>query len=195
MQQTRKSQSFLRALAWLALCCPAVGCGGVTPSVDLGESLTVAMTGVFEAPADATGNAEPKSMAMTLTGVALTAVDGSTVDLFAAEEAEPTEYRIISRGQIVFEADISDYVDVEFAALTVTFDPTVQGQGKYEDEMTTTLTSTTAAYAEPFTVENAKAVELGISVQWKNIVTRDEDADPPTEVMSSPGLVADLAGG
>lgn len=163
-------------------------CGGATSSsLALNETLTVAMIGVFEAPADAVGSAEPKSVTFTVEGVTMTATDGTAIELF---EGEPVDYKVVSRSQIIFEADLSEYVKHDFSSISVTFAPTIIGKGKYEDEMPATLTISSAVYADAFTVEKGKALSLDIAVQWKSTVSRDDEAK--TEAFSSPAFVADL---
>jgi hypothetical protein len=166
------------------------GCGSTSTTLELGEMLTVAMIGVFEAPPDAEGNAEPKFVKFDLEGLKLAAADGTEVELF--EEEEPLEARIINRSQIIYEASLADYVDTEFTSLTVTFGQDIVAGGKYEDEITAELPVAAAEYVDAITVEKAKGLRLTVQVQWKNILTRDEEADPPTETMTAPTLTLDL---
>src|SRR5690606_8331517 len=65
------------------------GCGTDPTKVDFSEKLTIAMNAVFQAPADATGNAEPKNLIITLNGLTVTSLEGETVDLF--EDSDPIE--------------------------------------------------------------------------------------------------------
>jgi hypothetical protein len=173
-------RAFARILAAAGACLPLGGCGQT--EIDLEEKLVVAMYGVFVAPADAAGNAEPKYQSYTLTGVGFTAADGTVVDLF--EDAEPVQLRIIDRSQIIFETVIHDHVDTAFASASVTFEPTV-GVGGAGDELTTTLPSPTLTLTEAFTVEKAKSRRLELKVQWKNTITRDAD-DPSLETVTPP---------
>lgn len=188
--QHKRTQQGLRIgglLATVAAASLLVGCGSMSTDLAVKETLAVVMTGVFESPADAIGNAEPKSLAFTLEDVTATTADGTVLDLY---DADPVQYVIISRAQIVAEAELTEYVDEVITALTVTFAADVVGKGKYDAEMTTTLTSASAIYQNTFTIEKAKAMQLDVNVQWKGIVTRDEEA--ATETMSSPAFVAEL---
>ena len=164
----------------------ATGCGQST-KLELTEKLTVAMQGTFEAPVDAVGNAEPKFVKFTLTGVSMTGLDGTVTDIY---KSDPLAVRIISRPQIIHEVEVKDYVGETFTQLTVTFDSAIEAGGKYEESMPLTLTTPNADYLGSIAVEKAKAMRLDISVQWKDTVTRDDDAK--TETMTSPALLMDL---
>lgn len=155
-----------------------VSCNQST-SIDLTEKLTVAMLGVFEAPQDADGNAEPRAMAFTLQSVKLNSADGTEIELF---EDDPTEYSIINRSQIIAEAEIADYVDQSFSGITVTFAPEVTVAGKIEPELPVTLVNSELLYEDLIEIEKAKSFRLNINVQWKNIVTHDEEAETETAV-------------
>ncbi len=164
------------------------GCGQT--SLKLDETLTVVMYGVFEAPADATGNVEPRSQTYMLTGVALLNADGTATSVM--KETEPKELKIISRAQIIEEASLHDYVGTAFAGLRVTFAPDVTGAGKYNPAMATTLTRTDADLLQTLTVEKATAVRLKLKVQWKNTVTRDDAVTPGTEEMRAPTFAVEI---
>lgn len=165
-------------------------CGAT--KIDLKESLTIAMFGAFEAPADATGNAEPRSQTYTLQDVALVAADGTVVDLY---DEDAKEVRIINRAQIIHAADLSDYKENSYASIRVQFAAGVVGAGNLEDELTLTLADPVIVYAQTFTVEKAIAQRLEIQVNWKNTITRDDDADPVTEVMAAPAFATQLVDG
>ena len=167
---------------------PFWGCAQST-KLDLTEKLTVAMQGVFEAPVDATGNADPKFEKFTLSAVTAVDSDGTSVNLY---EDDPKEFRIISRPQIIFEADISDYVDKSFNTVALTFDPTTTVGGKIESDLAVALTDASPMLTDTFTVEKAKGLRLDVKVQWKNTVTRDEDADPASETASSPTFTLEM---
>jgi hypothetical protein len=185
----RDSRAPLAALAWLVACLGLVGCGQT--ELDLDEKLVVAMYGVFEAPADAAGNAEPKYQTYTFTGLSLTGADGAVVDLFADADTEPTEVRIIDRSQIIFETSVHDYVDDKFTAASVGFDAAV-GVGGAGDELTTALPQPTLTLSEAFAVEKAKSRRLVVKVQWKNTITRDAD-DPTLESVAPPTFAMEWA--
>ena len=179
-----------RKLVSIILGLGLTACGST--KLELDESLTVAMLGVFEAPTDATGNADPRSQTYTLQDVSLVGLDGSLVDLFPDE---PKEIRIVNRSQIIHEADLSDYAEAVYAGIRVEFAAAVVGAGKIEPEMAVTLADPIVLYAQQFTVEKAIAQRLEIHVQWKNTVTRDEAADPVTEVMAVPTFATQLVDG
>jgi hypothetical protein len=161
-------------------------CGST--ALDLSEKLTVVMYGVYEAPVDATGNVEPRQQHYTLTDVSLINTDGSATSIFV--ESEPKDLVIINRAQIIEEAPLADYAETSFAGFRVSFASAISGSGKYEAEMPATLSSATADLLEPVTVTKAKVYRLNVKVQWKNTVTRDEDAK--TEEMSAPTFALGL---
>jgi hypothetical protein len=167
----------------------ALSACGQTTTLDLTEILSVAMQGTFEAPPAAAGNAEPKAVTFSIEGLTLTRDDGTVDDLFEGE-TEPKEVRIINRPQIVYEPEVHDFVDVAYTKLTLTLSATATAKGKYEDEMPVTLAQPVAEFVDTFTVEKAKGMRLDVSVQWKNTVARDDDAE--TETMSSPTFVLDM---
>lgn len=151
-------------------------------SLDLKERLTVAMLGIFEAPQDADGNGEPRSMAFTLQSVTLKSTEGSDVELF---EDDPTEFSVINRSQIITEAEIGDYVDQTFSGISVSFAPEVTVVGKIESDIPVTLVNSELFYEDLIEVKKAKSFRLNIKVQWKNTITRDEDAETETAVPPS----------
>lgn len=177
-----------RAGVLLALAGGVSACGQST-TLDLTEKLSVAMQGTFEAPPSAAGNAEPKAVTFQITGLTMTRADGTIDDIFQ-DETEPKEVRIINRPQIVYEPKVHDFVDVAYTKLTLSLAATAEAKGKYEDAMSVTLAQPTADFVDTFTVAKAKSMRLDVSVQWKNTVTRDDDAK--SEVMSSPTFLLDL---
>ena len=160
-------------------------CSSATTSLTTAAKLTVVMYGVFEAPVDATGGAEPRFQTYTLNSVDLVDGDGVVTALFSDP---PKSLRIVNRSQIIAELPLTDYVGKSFSSVRVGFDPDVVGGGKIEAAMPATLGNPVLELVEPITVAAAKDVRLKIKVQWKNTVSRDEDADPKTEVMSAPGF-------
>lgn len=173
---------FQKILGLYALLSVLTGCGST--DLALTEKLTVVMYGVFETPADATGNVEPRSQTYTLNDVSLISADGTLTSVFA--ETAPKAVKIINRSQIIEEASLTDYVDLTYSGVRLTFDAAIVGAGKIEAEMATTLPASTIDYVAALTITSAKDLRLVVKVQWKNTVTRDEVADPPTEVMSAP---------
>ena len=164
------------------------GCGG-DQSLEFSETLVVGIIGVFTAPDDATGNAEPRNVTLTLEDVQIVASDSGTVDLYT-DEAE--EFKVASRSQIIFEADLADYVDQEITSLQVTFASAATASGKYEEELAITFDDVTVEHTEAFTVSAAQTNRINIQLEWLNIITRDEDADPPTETISAPSFATEL---
>jgi hypothetical protein len=181
-----------RKLASMILSLAALGLGGCSTELDIKESLTVAMLGVFDAPADATGNADPRAQTYTLEDVGLVAADGTVTDIY---DADPLEVRIVNRPQIIHEAELGDYKDLTYAGIRVQFSAAVVGIGKIEDELPITLADPVIVYAQAFTVEKGIAQRLEVRVQWKNTITRDEAADPPTETMVAPTFATELVDG
>jgi hypothetical protein len=178
-QTTNGCSRWRTALASAALGAALTGCG---TSLTVKSTLVVAMYGVFVAPADAAGDSEPKYQDYTLEGVTLTAEDGTETELYSDD---PKDLRIVSRSQIIHEADVSDHEDDAFTKIAVTFAPDISGEGTTGDELTTTLAVPTATLETPFTIEQGKERRLKIAVQWKNTVTYDSEQDP-AETMSPP---------
>lgn len=172
---------FAKILGLWLVGCLLVGCGQ-TLSTD--ETLTVVMYGVFESPADATGNVEPRSQSYSLTGVSLLNADGTATSVMT--ETDPKSLKIINRAQIIEEASLHAYVGTTFTGIRVTFAEALTGAGKYEPAMATTLTTTDLDLVETVAVESASTFRLKVKVQWKNTVTRDETVTPPTEEMTAP---------
>lgn len=190
--QTRKTYSnhhrSLGVALLLFVCTLLNGCGE-SASLDLSEKFTVAMLGVFEAPADAEGNAEPRSLSFTLQSVALTSAEGASVALY---EDEPKEFSIINRSQIIAEADIAEYVGQAFTAVTVTFSAAVTAVARTSSDLPITLPSPALVHTAPIAVSKAKSHRLNIGVLWKNIVTYDDSGETPVETVSAPGFSFEL---
>jgi hypothetical protein len=164
------------------------GCGEST-TLDLSEKFTVAMAGVYEAPEDVSGNAEPRSMSFTLQGVTLSSAEGEDVELF---EDEPTAFNIINRPQIIAEADVADYVGTSFSSVTVTFAAAVTAVGKTSDELSATLTTTALVHTATIEIAKAKSNRLNIGVQWKNIINYDDSGDEVVETLGQPAFTFEL---
>jgi len=180
---TAKINHFTQPGRWLLLLVPVLlsACGQT--SLDLTETLAVGMLGVFEAPQDAEGNGEPRSMSFTLQGVKITDADGVDTSLF---EGEPVEFSIINRSQIIAEADVSEHVGETFSSITVTFAPSVGVKGKIDENLEVTIANPELQYVDSIAFETAKKARLNIKVQWKNIITRDEEAK--TESVTPPAF-------
>jgi hypothetical protein len=165
------------------------GCGDVA-SVDAKHYLRVVMMGAFEAPEGASGNGEPKYQNYMLRDVSGTLEEtGEVIDLY---DDDPLEVRIVSRSQIIYEADISDYEGKIFSQFDVALADTVTGIGASGDELEVTLPSDVLSYAKSYTVPKAKSARLTIKVQWKGTIVTDEDADPAVETMTAPTFDLDL---
>ena len=137
------------------------------------------MIGAFEAPEGAEGNAEPRSMTFTLEKVTLIAEDGTEIEMY---EADPAEFAIINRSQIIAEADVADYVGDSFSGIRVTLSPEATVVGKIDDDMVVTLTQNELLYSEAITIEKAKELRLNIKTKWKNTITSDEAANTETAI-------------
>ncbi len=174
-------KNLTKQLLWAAALSVLTGCGD-TFSLSLKEKLLVAMVGAFEAPEGAEGNAEPRSMRFILEKVTLISEDSTETELY---EDDPAEFNIISRSQIIAEADVSEHVGVSFSGIRVTFSPDATVVGKIDENMVVTLTQTDLQYGQPFTIEKAKELRLNIKTQWKNIVTVDEAAKTETAIAPS----------
>jgi hypothetical protein len=165
----------------------ATACGS-SASLTQDVELNVAMTGVLEAPADAVGDTDPKSLTFQLTDASITSDEGEATDLYTADE--PTSVRIISRSQIILTAPLKALVGKTFSKISLTFDPTVTGQGKKNDALSTTLAAPTIEYTAPIKVETGKSMRLDVEVQWKNTIAKD--ADTGEEALSAPAFTLAL---
>lgn len=163
--------SLLPTLATFAL----VGCGDT--SVSLEEKLVVAMLGVFEAPEDASGNADPRYLSIDFLDLTLTKSDGEEVDAF---EPSSSTLRIVNRSQIIAEYSLSKYVGESFTSVKATFAPAATAGGKYASSLPVTLSTPAPVYTEVLTVEKTKNIRLDLKAQWKNTLTRDDDANSET---------------
>ena len=166
-------------------------CACADTSLDLKEKLDVAMQGTFEAPVDADGNAEPRFQTYVLTNIVLVDSDGVETSLFT--DTEPLELKIVNRSQIIYEADLHDLVNKSYASARVSFQSTVLGGGKYGDAMSVELIDPDLDIPDALTVETATNYRMNVQVQWKNTVTRDDDAG--TETMTAPSFALDLGKG
>lgn len=164
------------------------GCNDTSTSFT--EKLEIAMSAAFSAPADARGTTDPKSLTFTLTGASVSLNDQTVLNLY--QDLDPKEFRIVSRSQLILEADLSKYVTKEISEIAITFSKNIKGSGKYSSELTTTLSDSTARYSIPVKIQTAKTVRLEIQTQWKNTISIDTTTDPPTETLSAPGLILDL---
>jgi hypothetical protein len=181
-----------RAAMILGLCLVGQGLGGCggAASLKTDETLAVVMYGTFIAPVDATGNAEPRSQTYTLKDVAVMTDDGAVTSVMT--EKEPVTLKIVNRSQIIESASLHDFVDKTLTGVRVTFDTAITGAGKYEPEMAVALASADAELLQGIDIDTGKNVRLNIKVQWKNTVTRDDTADPPTESMTAPTFALDI---
>lgn len=153
-------------------------------ALDTTSFLTIKMLGNLEAPADAEGTNDPRWQGYTLEGVYLIPETGDALSLYSDA---PHEYKIINRSQIIYKKEVdSDWLDVNFSALTVQFDQTVTGGGKYSDSHELTLETGSISYSTPFTFKKGQGLTAVINVNWKNTMTRNEEVDPPTESMALP---------
>lgn len=161
----------------------AAGCGNT--SLEFDQQLDVVMYGAFIAPADATGNAEPRSITFELSSVSLVNAD-DTLTTFDLSALTTTSFRISSYSQKILSQDLADYDGQTFSGIEITFAPAITAVGKYEAALASTLATPTIRHTEEFTVETAKSKRLEVKVEWKNTITRDEEVDPPTETISAP---------
>jgi hypothetical protein len=164
-------------------------CGSQT-KLAFDQVLQLVMFGIFEAPPDAIGNAEPKSQTYQLKGFSITKTEGAEVVNLYPETIDPSV--IISRSQIIHEGDLTDLEDTSFSKLTVEFEPQVTVKGDVEDALALTLTEPVLTLDETFVIEKAQKLRLNVKVQWKNTILYDDSVDPPKETVTSPGFILDL---
>jgi hypothetical protein len=182
-----------------------VGCGTAEESINSTEKLSLVMRGDFTVPFDqvtyptaianqsriaapATGNNDPKNETFTLSGLSLLDAEGTTIDLFEGSTA--TEYIIVNRNQIIFEADLSDHKDTVISSATVSFSAAVTASSPAKEDLSITLPQTDYVHTETWTVTSAIDKRLMLYVQWKNTVTVDEDSG--AESIIAPSIRTEL---
>ncbi len=165
------------------LCLHAASCSSATSSLSsLNSAIQVIMVGAYTAPDEAAGNGDPKFIEFTLNSVVLKSDDGD----LAVFDDDPTDFRIISRESLIAEKDLTDQEALTYSGAEVTFAGGVTIGGRYEDDMTATIAAPTATYQTAITVEKAKTIKLLVKAKWRNIITRDDDAQ--TEEATAPSL-------
>jgi hypothetical protein len=144
------------------------------------------MVGALIEPEGAEGNHDPVSQTYTLEGVFLSP-DPDTGEALALYTEDPTDFKIISRPQIIYKREIeSSWVGESFDSLVVRFAASFTASGKYEEDVPLELADIDIGQFAAFTVEKGQGLEATLSIHWKNTVLRDEEADPPTETFSVP---------
>lgn len=163
-------------------------CGSDPTKVDFTEKLVISMNSVFEEPAGVTGNNEPKNMTFTMTGLSVTDNEGTATDLF--DDADPVVAKIISRSQIIFEGEIADLEGSTISSITVTLAAAGVATSPGDEELAFTLAVPTVVHNEEWAVGVSKSFRLKLLVQWKNIVTVDEDSG--AESIQAPTITTDF---
>ena len=158
------------------------GCG-VSKSTSISAGFRAVMVGSYDAPADAAGNSDPRSLTLTLSKVTLTLSDGTVVD---ASPTAATSYHIIGRPQIVAEKDLSAYEGKTLSAAQVTFLPTGVVGTHYGNNPTVTFGNASPKTTGTLVLQKTKVAQLEIDAQWRNTVTRDDDAK--TESATAPAF-------
>ncbi|MEZ4743392.1 MAG: hypothetical protein R3B45_13260 [Bdellovibrionota bacterium] len=159
-------------------------------NVDQNKYLNVKMLATLIAPESATGSFDPVSQKYTLEGIYLSPdpTTGEEIELF---DADPKEFTIIERSQIIFSKEIdSNWVGENFDKLTIRFNSEVTGTSKFTDDHSFTLSddaSTDVNYETSFQVEKGQGLEAIIKVQWKNTVVQDAN-DEESYNMSAPAF-------
>ena len=159
----------------------STGCSDLLTASSVTTNLNVAMNGTSTVPDGAIGNNDPTYQLYTLKSITLTKSDGTSV---AAYDGDPVELRIINRPQIISTYDMSKDAGTVFSAITITFDTTVTGAGRYQDNLSIGLTNPVLTYNQSFTVAKAQDRRLDILVNWQNTVT-ESDADE-TDSLQAP---------
>lgn len=161
----------------------ALSACGAAASLDLDETLSIGMIGVFEAPASAVGNSEPRSMKFTLTDITVVDADGNITELY---EDDPQAFTVISRPQVIFETSMKDFVGKTLASVTATFDASVTVAGQTSNAHELTLRQTIVRFTDGLMISKAKSKRLDINVQWKDTIAFDADSN--SETVTSPSL-------
>ncbi|MFW7380798.1 MAG: hypothetical protein ACOH5I_18430 [Oligoflexus sp.] len=146
------------------------------------QTLEVLMFGVYEAPAEASGERTPTFHSYTITG--LTGVDvetGETIDF--AEELEDESFRIIDRPQKIFSIPITDYAGQVIQSLTVHFVSRIEGGESDAEVISLDLGLTSITMQEPLEFEEGRDFTLNFRVKWRDTLTTDGMLAPELELV------------
>jgi len=141
------------------------------------QNLTVEMAGTFVAPDSATGNAVPRNIIFTLTGISMREKDTQTE--VAMLENATTTVTVINRPQIIFEKNVKSLKGTTYDQFTASFSNEITISGKFNATPLTQLDGTIVLTKE-FTIEEAQGVKVTIAVNWKDIITSDTVAKTDT---------------
>lgn len=149
--------------------------------VDIGkQTFKLQMLGV-EAPAEgASGDASPKSLTYTLTGIRFTAEDGGSDLNFELKDPEKT-YRIVNRPQILFAKDLTVDEETSYQNATLTFGSAVTGETTGGGELSFTMANPSLV-SEAFSLKKGRDLNIIIKVNWQNTVSGDSITEPSTSI-------------
>ena len=165
----------MKSLGLVVLCLISWGCGDL--GTDTAQYLNIEMYAQNETPAaGASGDSTPIWQDYTLLEVALLSEDTTeTIILFTGDGTKT--YKVVTRPQIIYSTDLSDYNGTTFAGITVTFDASLTGATSDVDSLTTTLTEAPSD-GTLVTLEEGKGIEAVLKVKWKNTVSGSTMALP-----------------
>lgn len=176
--KTAKQLTFRLSVGLLG-CCVWSGCA---ETLDTTKKFTIYMQGSLEAPADATGDADPDAITFTLEDITLSPLTAEAIDLYDVDAAD---FKIIKRDQIIFQKAVTDLDGTSYGSATITFNPTAVVKSELDDAQNITLTSPVITSGD-FVCGTGQDCALRITVLWKNTITRDADAG--TDVASQPSF-------
>lgn len=145
--------------------------------VDIGrQTFNLQMLGV-ESPAEgAAGDASPKSLTYTLTGIRFTAEAGGSDMNFQLKDPTKT-YRIVARPQILFAKDLTIAEETSYQNATLTFAPAVTGETISGSELSFTM-ATTGLTSEAFATKKGRDLNIIIKVNWRGSVSGESITEP-----------------
>lgn len=160
------------AAAWLSLC----GC-----DVSIGkQTFNLQMLGIEVATDGAAGDASPKSLTYTLTGIQFVAAEGGSDLSFELPEPEQS-YRIVARPQILFTKELSIDEETSFEQATLTFEPTVTGKTSAGTELSFTMANATLS-SEGFSIKKGRDLNIIVKLHWKNSISGATITEPATAI-------------
>ena len=131
-----------------------------------------------DVPTGAAGNASPDALTLTLQGIQLT--NKTTSEVVEVYEDDAKEFKIIDRDQILYKIPVTDLDGTTYSSGSIVFESVATLKSKYEAELPFDLSTVPATTTQEFTCGTGQECTLHVYVAWKNILTRDTDAETDT---------------
>ncbi len=153
-------------------------------TVDKKTELIVRMLGVYEAPTDAQGNQDPKWQIYNLEQIIISIRD--TAESYNLLDADLGQLKIVENPQIVFRADLTEYLAKTLSGVTLVVNSSVTGGTTVKNDHEISLDQTDYTLAEDLAVTDSKDINITARIKWRNTVIRAEDG--VTESMTQPEI-------